>query len=102
MNDEAEALCAYLPALVRDGGITERERKFVASVIHQRRRWPGRALSEAQVAWLRRIVRAFQERTMRGPLTETCGIVSNERGAGCYQHTDASDHSPNAGGSRNG
>ena len=65
MTPEADALCAYLPALVRDGGVTERERKFVASVIHQRRRWPGRALSEAQVAWLRRIVGAFQERTMR-------------------------------------
>lgn len=65
MSAEADALCAYLPALVRDGGVTERERKFVASLIHQRRRWPGRAMSEAQVAWLRRIVGAFQDRTMR-------------------------------------
>ena len=66
MTDEADALCAYLPAVVRDGGVTERERKFVASLIHQRRRWPGRALSQAQIGWLRRIVRAFQDRTMRG------------------------------------
>lgn len=65
MSDEADALCCYLPALVRDGGVTERERKFVASLIHQRRRWPGRAISAGQVAWLRRIVRGFQERTMR-------------------------------------
>ena len=67
MTDEADALCAYLPAVVRDGGVTERERKFVASVIHQRRRWPGRALSQAQIGWLRRIVRAFQDRTKREP-----------------------------------
>lgn len=26
VTDEAEALCCYLPAIVRDGGITERER----------------------------------------------------------------------------
>lgn len=65
MNAEAEALCAYLPAVVRDGGITERERKFVASVIHQRRRWPGRQLSEKQIVWLRKIVSGFQDRTMR-------------------------------------
>lgn len=65
MNAEAEALCAYLPALVRDGGVSEHERKFIASLISQRRRWPGRDMSQKQIGWLRRIVGAFQDRTMR-------------------------------------
>ena len=65
MSAEADALCAYLPALVRDRGITDRERKFIASVIHQRRRYPARDLSARQSAWLRRIVAAFQDRTLR-------------------------------------
>jgi hypothetical protein len=64
-TNEAEALCAYLPALVCDGGVSDWERRFCASLIARRRRFPGRALSPRQVAALRRIVRSFQDRVMR-------------------------------------
>ena len=52
----------YLPILVRDGGVTERERKFCASLIAQQRK--GRAVTEKQAEWLRGIVERFQERAM--------------------------------------
>lgn len=52
----------YLPVLVRDGGVTDWERKFCASLIAQQRR--GRAISERQEATLQRIVKAFQARVM--------------------------------------
>ena len=66
-QDAAEALCAYLPALVCDGGVSDWERRFCASLIARRRRLPGRQLSPRQVAALRRIVRSFQDRVMREP-----------------------------------
>lgn len=60
MND---APTEYLPVLVCDGGVTEWERNFCASLIAQQRR--GRPLTEKQAATLRRIVDAFQSRAMR-------------------------------------
>ena len=63
----AEALCAYLPALVCDGGVSDWERRFCASLIARRRRTPGRPLSPRQVATLRRIVGSFQDRVLREP-----------------------------------
>lgn len=58
-----DAPTQYLPILVRDGGVTEWERGFVASLIRQTR--AGRRISEKQAATLRGIVERFQERTMR-------------------------------------
>lgn len=52
----------YLPILVRDGGVSEWEREFCASLIAQQRR--GHAFSAKQEAVLARIVAAFQRRTM--------------------------------------
>jgi hypothetical protein len=58
-----DAPTQYLPILVRDGGVTEWERKFCASLIAQQRR--GRATTPKQAATLQRIVAAFQDRVMR-------------------------------------
>ncbi len=52
----------YLPILVRDGGVTEWERGFCASLIAQQRR--GRALSAKQAEILDRIVDAFRRRSL--------------------------------------
>lgn len=52
----------YLPILVRDGGVTDWERKFCASLIAQQRR--GRAVTPRQEETLTRIVEAFQARAM--------------------------------------
>ena len=53
----------YLPILVRDGGVTDWERKFCASLIAQQRR--GQGITAKQEATLARIVEAFQARSMR-------------------------------------
>jgi hypothetical protein len=58
-----EAPTQYLPILVRDGGVTEWERGFCASLIKQQR--SGRPMSEKQAAHLGKIVARFQERAMR-------------------------------------
>jgi len=58
-----DAPTQYLPILVRDGGVTDWERKFCASLIAQQRR--GRAITPKQAATLQRIVAAFQDRVMR-------------------------------------
>lgn len=58
-----DAPTQYLPILVRDGGVTDFERKFCASLIRQTR--AGRAPSERQAAVLRGIVERFQEKSMR-------------------------------------
>lgn len=63
-----DAPTQYLPILVRDGGVTEWERKFCASLIRQER--AGRRLSEKQAATLRGIVERFQERAMRDGVVE--------------------------------
>lgn len=65
-----EAPTQYLPILVRDGGVTDWERKFCASLIAQQRR--GRAITPKQAEMLTRIVSQFQERAMRDeePLIE--------------------------------
>lgn len=58
----------YLQALVRDGGVTEWERKFCASIIAQMRK--GRAISDKQSGILSRIVDDFKARTMGGEVIE--------------------------------
>lgn len=58
-----EAPTQYLPILVRDGGVTEWERSFCASLIRQTR--AGRMPSDKQAGVLRGIVERFQERAMR-------------------------------------
>lgn len=63
-----EAPTQYLPILVRDGGVTEWDRKFCASLIRQAR--AGRRLSEKQAATLRGIVERFQERAMGDGVVE--------------------------------
>lgn len=57
-----EAPTQYLPILVADGGVTDWERKFCASLIAQQRR--GARITEKQAATLTRIVKAFQARAM--------------------------------------
>ncbi len=52
----------YLPILVRDGEVTDWERKFCASLIAQERR--GGRLTEKQAEILTRIVQAFQRRAL--------------------------------------
>lgn len=63
-----EAPTQYLPILVRDGGVTDFERKLCASLIRQER--AGRRLSEKQAGVLRGIVERFQERAMRDGVVE--------------------------------
>lgn len=58
-----DAPTQYLPILVRDGGVTEWERNFCASLIRQER--AGRRLSEKQAVTLRGIVERFQARALR-------------------------------------
>lgn len=58
-----DAPTQYLPILVRDGGVTEWERNFCASLIRQER--AGRRFSEKQAATLRGIVERFQRRAMK-------------------------------------
>lgn len=58
-----DAPTQYLPILVRDGGVTDWERKFCASLIAQQRR--GRALTLKQSESLTRIVSKFQARALR-------------------------------------
>ena len=57
-----DAQTQYLPALVRDAGVSEWERKFCASLIAKTRK--GICLTHKQAATLRRIVEAFQARAM--------------------------------------
>lgn len=52
----------YLPILVRDGGVTDWERKFCASLIAQQRR--GRQISGGQAQTLSRIAAAFRRRVL--------------------------------------
>ncbi len=63
-----DAPTQYLPILVRDGGVTDWERKFCASLIKKQR--AGRPLSEKQVWTLRGIVERFQARAMRDGVVE--------------------------------
>ena len=58
-----DAPTQYLPILVRDGGVTDWERSFCASLMKQQR--AGRAMSDKQAEALRGIVARFQERAMR-------------------------------------
>ena len=62
---EISVLLGYMPIVVRDGGISDWERKFCASIIAQNRRGPFRP-SVRQIDAMRRIVHDFQRRTLRG------------------------------------
>jgi hypothetical protein len=57
------SLSHYAPIIVRSSVPTDWERKFCASVIAQERK--GRALTDKQEQVLSRIVRKFQDATMR-------------------------------------
>lgn len=81
-----DAPTQYLPILVRDGGVTEWERGFCASLIRQTR--AGRVPSEKQSGVLRGIVERFQERAMREDEWQPVGQVAAEiaKGiAGCQK-----------------
>lgn len=69
MTAEAATLLSYMPIIVRDGEITDWERKFCASMIARNRTGAFRP-SPGQLVHLRRIVRAFQDRTMRVEVIE--------------------------------
>jgi len=64
----SKAPTQYLPILVRDGGVTDWERGFCASLIARTRK--GLRLTDKQVATLQRIVDAFQARSMGGDVIE--------------------------------
>lgn len=53
----------YAPIIIRSSVPTDRERKFLASIIAAERK--GRALTAKQADWLGAIVRKFQDATMR-------------------------------------
>lgn len=57
------ALSHYAPIIVQSAVPTDWERKFCASIIAQERK--GQALSAKQAIIMDRIVRKFQEATMR-------------------------------------
>lgn len=77
-----DAPTQYLPILVRDGGVTEWERKFCASLIRQTR--SGRVVSEKQASTLRGIVERFQERAMGQddwqPVGQVAAQIAKEAG----------------------
>lgn len=60
---EVDRLLGYMPILVRDGGVSDWERKFCASIISRSRRSAFRP-SEKQIAVMDRMVSEFQRRTM--------------------------------------
>jgi hypothetical protein len=53
----------YAPTIIRSSVPTDRERKFLASLIAAERK--GRPLTAKQADWLGAIVRRFQEAVMR-------------------------------------
>lgn len=61
---EIDVLVGYMPHIVRSGGVSAWERKFAASIIARTRKGAFRP-SAKQLAHMRRIVRGFQERTLR-------------------------------------
>lgn len=64
MNDQRH----YAPIIIRSSVPTDWERKFLASLIAAERK--GRALSARQAEILDRIVRRFQDETMRDEVIE--------------------------------
>jgi hypothetical protein len=58
---EIERLVHYMPILVRDGGVSEWERKFAASIIHRSRR-TSFVPTDKQIGVMKRMVDAFQDR----------------------------------------
>lgn len=61
---EADRLVHYMPILVRDGNVTEWERKFAASIIHRSRSKNGFTPTAKQIAVMDRMVAEFQRRAM--------------------------------------
>lgn len=58
----------YCPIIIRSSVPTDKERKFLASLIAAERK--GRPITEKQSSWLGAIVRRFQEQTMREDVIE--------------------------------
>jgi hypothetical protein len=54
----------YLPIIVRASGLSDADRKFVASLLARTKRGPVR-LSVKQASWLGRIVRDFRNEHLR-------------------------------------
>jgi hypothetical protein len=61
--DEIDRLLRYMPIIVMDGGVTEWERQFCATMIRRNRSGSFRP-SPKQMPILKRIVDSFQKRTM--------------------------------------
>lgn len=61
-------LAHYAPIIVRSSVPTDWERKFCASVIAQERK--GKPMTEKQEQVMERIVKKFQDATMRDEVTE--------------------------------
>ena len=78
-----DAPTQYLPILVRDGGVTEWERSFCASLIKQQR--AGRAMSDKQAEHLAKIVARFQERALREDNWQPVGEVAAEIARGVWE-----------------
>lgn len=58
----------YAPIIIRSSVPTDKERKFLASIIAAERK--GRPITSKQADWLGAIVRRFQAATMRDEVTE--------------------------------
>lgn len=58
----------YAPIIVRSSFPTDRERKFLASIIAAERK--GLPLTQKQAGWLGSIVKRFQDATMRDEVIE--------------------------------
>lgn len=67
---EVDRLVHYMPILVRDGGVSEWERKFAATIIRRSRGKNGFTPTAKQIAVMSRMVKAFQEREMAGEVLE--------------------------------
>lgn len=61
---EADRLVHYMPILVRDGGVSEWERKFAATIINRSRNKNGFTPTAKQIAVMDRMVTEFQRRSM--------------------------------------
>jgi hypothetical protein len=66
---EIVVLIGYLPFLVRDGGISDWERRFCVSLLRAHRRGEFRP-SVRQIDVLRGLVRDFRARSMREEVIE--------------------------------
>jgi hypothetical protein len=66
---ETDRLIHYMPILVRDGGVSDWEREFCASIIARSRR-AGFTPSAKQIGVMSRMVDAFQQRQLAGDVLD--------------------------------